>query len=274
LAARAIHDNSPRAAKPFVAINCAALPETLLESELFGYEKGAFTGATTQKKGRLEMAEGGTVFLDEIGEIPPTMQPKLLRVLQQRELERLGGTRPIAVNIRLIAATNRNLADAVHDKLFRQDLYYRLNVVALTLPPLRERRDDILQLADYFLKNYGAKASRQIVGFSPEARACLHAYDWPGNVRELENSIERAVVLGSGELIVPEDLPEPLLEKAGSGKVTRYHDAVAEAKRRLIAKALQENGGNYTHAAKALGVQPTYLHRLIHNLNMKADGGR
>jgi transcriptional regulator with GAF, ATPase, and Fis domain len=276
LAARAIHDNSPRAAKSFVPINCAALPETLLESELFGYEKGAFTGATAQKKGRFELAEGGTVFLDEIGEIPIALQPKLLRVLQQRELERLGGTRTIPVNIRLIAASNRNLADAVQEKLFRQDLYYRLNVVSLTLPPLRERRDDILLLADYFVRNYAAKAGRQIAGFSSEARACLRAYDWPGNVRELENAIERAVVLGSGELIVPEDLPEPLLENAGSSKVTRsrYHEAVAESKRRLITKALQENGGNYTHAAKALGVQPTYLHRLMRNLNLKSESTR
>jgi transcriptional regulator with GAF, ATPase, and Fis domain len=274
LAARAIHDNSPRAAKPFVAINCAALPENLLESELFGYEKGAFTGAIAQKKGRFEIAEGGTVFLDEIGEIALTLQPKLLRVLQQRELDRLGGTRTIPVNVRIIAATNRYLADAVQNKTFRQDLYYRLNVVSLTLPPLRERRDDILQLADYFLKKFAAKANRQIAGFSREARACLEAYDWPGNIRELENALERAVALGSSELILPEDLPEPLLERAGSSKVGGYHDAVAEAKRRLITKALQENAGNYTHAAKALGLQPTYLHRLLRNLNLKPETAR
>jgi Nif-specific regulatory protein len=274
LAARAIHDKSPRAAKPFIAINCAALPENLLESELFGYEKGAFTGAVAQKKGRLEIAEGGTVFLDEIGDIPLTLQPKLLRVLQQRELDRLGGTRTIPVNVRIIAATNRNLEDAVRDKTFRQDLYYRLNVVSLNLPPLRERRDDILQLADYFLKRFAARASRQIVGFSQEARVCLERYDWPGNIRELENALERAVALGSDELIVPEDLPEPLLEKAGSGKVGGYHEAVADAKRRLITKAIQENGGNYTHAAKALGLQPTYLHRLMRNLNLKTENIR
>jgi transcriptional regulator with GAF, ATPase, and Fis domain len=274
LAARAIHDKSPRAAKPFVAINCAALPENLLESELFGYEKGAFTGAVVQKKGRLEIAEGGTVFLDEIGDIPLTLQPKLLRVLQQRELDRLGGTRTIPVNVRIIAATNRNLADAVQDRTFRQDLYYRLNVVSLNLPPLRERRDDILQLADYFLKKFAARASRQIGGFSQEARAYLEGYDWPGNIRELENALERAVALGSGELIVPEDLPEPLLEKAGSSKVGGYHEAVANAKRRLITKAIQENGGNYPHAAKALGLQPTYLHRLMRNLNLKTESIR
>jgi transcriptional regulator with GAF, ATPase, and Fis domain len=274
LAARAIHDKSPRAAKPFVAINCAALPENLLESELFGYEKGAFTGAVAQKKGRLEIAEGGTVFLDEIGDIPLALQPKLLRVLQQRELDRLGGTRTIPVNVRIIAATNRNLADAVQNKTFRQDLYYRLNVVALNLPPLRERRDDILQLADYFLKRFAARASRQIVGFSQEARAYLEGYDWPGNIRELENALERAVALGSGELIVPEDLPEPLLEKAGCSKVGGYHEAVADAKRRLITKAIQENGGNYTQAAKALGLQPTYLHRLMRNLNLKTESIR
>jgi transcriptional regulator with GAF, ATPase, and Fis domain len=274
LAARAIHEKSPRASKPFVAINCAALPENLLESELFGYEKGAFTGAVAQKKGRFEVAEGGTVFLDEIGEIPLSLQPKLLRVLQQRELDRLGGTRTIPVNVRIIAATNRSLSDAVQDKTFRQDLYYRLNVVSLTLPPLRERRDDILQLADYFLKKFAARANRQIAGFSQEARTCLEAYDWPGNIRELENALERAVALGSCELILPEDLPEPLLEKAGSSKVGGYHDAVAEAKRRLITKALQENAGNYTHAAKALGLQPTYLHRLLRNLNLKPETAR
>jgi DNA-binding NtrC family response regulator len=194
--------------------------------------------------------------------------------LQQRELDRLGGTRTIPVNVRIIAATNCNLADAVRDKTFRQDLYYRLNVVSLNLPPLRERRDDILQLADYFLKRFAARASRQIVGFSQEARVCLERYDWPGNIRELENALERAVALGSDELIVPEDLPEPLLEKAGSSKVGGYHEAVADAKRRLITKAIQENGGNYTHAAKALGLQPTYLHRLMRNLNLKAESIR
>ena len=274
LAARAIHRNSPRGAKPFVAINCAALPEPLLESELFGYEKGAFTGATTQKKGRLEVADGGTVFLDEIAELPSALQPKLLRVLQERELERLGGTHSIPLNIRLIAATNKDLTDAVREGTFRRDLYYRLNVVSLTMPPLRERREDILPLADCFLSKYGPKGRRRILGISPEARSCLRAYDWPGNVRELENAIEHAVVLGTSELIAPEDLPEPVLEKAGSSPVTKYHDAVAEAKRRLILKAIQQNGGNYTHAAKALGVQPTYLHRLIRNLNLKPDNTR
>ena len=273
LAARALHTNSPRASKPFVAINCAALPETLLESELFGYEKGAFTGAVGQKKGLFEAGEGGTVFLDEIGEISLLLQPKLLRVLQQREVLRLGGTQPIPVNVRLIAETNRDLADAVRAKTFRQDLYYRLNVVSLMLPPLRERREDIETLANHFLKKFAANADRQITGISPEARTCMQAYDWPGNVRELENAIERAVVLGTGELLRPEDLPEPLLEKAGSlpasGNLSKYHDAIAEAKRQLIVKALQESGGNYTRAAKSLGLQPTYLHRLIRNLNLK-----
>jgi Nif-specific regulatory protein len=274
LAARAIHRNSPRSAKPFVAINCAALPETLLESELFGYEKGAFTGATTQKKGRLEVADGGTVFLDEIAELPSALQPKLLRVLQERELERLGGTHSIPLNVRLIAATNKDLSDAVREGTFRTDLYYRLNVVSLTMPPLRERREDILPLADCFLSKYGPQGRRHIAGISPEARSCLRAYDWPGNVRELENAIERAVVLGTSELIAPEDLPEPVLEKAGSSHVTTYHDAVADAKRCLILKAIRQNGGNYTHAAKALGVHPTYLHRLIRNLNLKPDSAR
>jgi transcriptional regulator with GAF, ATPase, and Fis domain len=269
LVARAIHRNSPRSAKPFVAINCAALPESLLESELFGYEKGAFTGAAAQKKGKFEIAEGGTLFLDEIAELAPLLQAKLLRVLQERELERLGGTRPIPVNVRLVAATNKDLAQATKAGVFRADLYYRLNVVSVTTPPLRERREDIPLLADHFLGKFSAKAGRHIQGFSPEARSRLRGHDWPGNVRELQNAVERAVVLGASELIMPEDLPEPVLERSGPSGSARYHEAVAEAKRRIIIKAIQESGGNYTHAAKALGVQPTYLHRLLHNLGIK-----
>ncbi|MGH9854335.1 MAG: sigma 54-interacting transcriptional regulator, partial [Blastocatellia bacterium] len=212
LAARAIHFNSPRATKPFVAINCAALAETLLESELFGHEKGAFTGATAQKKGKLEAAQGGTVFLDELGEMAPTLQSKLLRVLQEREFERVGGVRPIKTDIRLIAATNRNLEQAIKDGRFREDLYYRLNVICLNLPPLRERREDITALAHYFASKYSQKCKRKVVGISPEAMSCLMNYDWPGNVREFENAIERAVVLGSSEFIKVEDLPEVVIE--------------------------------------------------------------
>jgi Nif-specific regulatory protein len=272
LAARAIHSNSPRAAKPFVAINCAALTETLLESELFGHEKGAFTGAIVQKKGKLEVADGGTVFLDEMGEMTPALQAKLLRVLQEQEFERVGGTRTIKVDIRLIAATNRDLEEAIKQGRFRQDLYYRLNVLMLEMPPLRERREDIPLLAGYFAAKYGRKCKRQVRGLSAETRACLMDYDWPGNVRELENAIERAVVLGTSDLILPEDLPDVVLEsepQAGAA-LTKYHEAIKETKKQLIIKAVEQAGGNYTEAARLLGVQANYLHRLIRNLNLKA----
>ena len=201
LAARAIHRNSKRAQKPFLAVNCAALAESLLENELFGHERGAFTGAIAQKKGRLEIADGGTVFLDEIGELTPALQVKLLRVLQEREFERVGGTVTIKVDVRVIAATNKNLEDALARGEFRHDLYYRLNVVSLDMPPLRERREDIMLLAKYFLNKYGTLCNRKFKGFSDDARECLLSYDWPGNVRELENAIERAVVLGTRDFI-------------------------------------------------------------------------
>ncbi|MBD0373387.1 MAG: sigma 54-interacting transcriptional regulator [Pyrinomonadaceae bacterium] len=274
LAARAIHLHSPRAAKPFVAINCAALTETLLESELFGHEKGAFTGALTQKKGRLEMADTGTIFLDEIGELAPQMQAKLLRVLQEREFERVGGTRPIKVDVRVIAATNKELEEAIKTGDFRQDLYYRLNVVSIVMPPLRERREDIPLLASYFASKFSKKSKRQVTGISPSARAYLTNYDWPGNVRELENAIERAVVLGSGNQILPDDLPEAILETAVAPKgaaPAQYHEAVREVKKQLILKAVEQAGGNFTEAAKILGVHPNYLHRLIRNMDLKDE---
>lgn len=271
LAARAIHQNSPRAGKPFLAVNCAALTETLLESELFGYEKGAFTGAMAQTKGKLEVADGGTVFLDEVGELAPSLQAKLLRVLQEREFQRVGGTRPIKVDIRLIAATNRDLEEAVRAGRFRQDLYYRLNVISLVMPPLRERREDIRLLAMYFAANYGKKCKRPVLGISPEARACLVHYDWPGNVRELENAIERAVVLGSTNSILPEDLPEAVLEKAIPKEGPGYYEAVGEAKKQIILKAIEQAGGNYNEAAKRLGVHTNNLYRLIRNLNLKME---
>ena len=216
LVARAIHANSKRAQQPFVAVNCAALAESLLESELFGHEKGSFTGAVGMKRGRLEIAEGGTVFLDEIGELAPPMQVKLLRVLQEHEFERVGATRTIKADIRLIAATNRDLEEAIAAGTFRQDLYYRLNVVQLAMPALRERREDIPLLANYFAAKHGERCNRRVLGISPEAQTRLLAYDWPGNVRELENAIERAVVLGSTELMLPEDLPEAVLETESS----------------------------------------------------------
>jgi Nif-specific regulatory protein len=271
LAAHAIHLNSSRATSPFVAINCATLSETLLESELFGHEKGAFTGAIAQRRGKLEVADGGTVFLDEVGELTTMIQAKLLRVLQEREFERIGSTRPIKVDVRIIAATNKNLEEAIKNGSFRQDLYYRLNVVSIAMPPLRERREDISLLASYFVAKYSKLCKRRVGGISLEARKILSSYDWPGNVRELENAIERAVVLGSSEAIKPEDLPETLLEgnTAASSEVTGYQAALREMKRQLIARTLAQVGGKYTEAAKVLGIHPNNLHRLVRSLDLK-----
>ena len=272
LVARAIHRNSPRAERPFVAINCAAITETLLESELFGHEKGAFTGATSQKKGKVEIAEGGTLFLDEISELAPGLQAKLLRVLQEREFERVGGTTPITLDIRLVAATNKNLAEAMENGSFRKDLYYRLNVVAVPMPALRERREDVAPLAEHFIAKASRKCKTKIKAISPEAQACLMSYDWPGNVRELENAIERALVMGSGEMLMPDDLPEAVLE-GGAGEsdpAAKYHGAIKESKKQLVLQALQQANGNYIDAAKILGIHPNSLLRLIRNLDIKA----
>lgn len=272
LVARAIHRNSDRADKPFVAINCAAIPEALLESELFGHEKGAFTGAIALKKGKLELAEDGTIFLDEIGELAPLLQAKMLRALQEHEFERVGGTRPLKLKARVIAATNKVLEDAIKAGQFRQDLYYRLNVVSVIVPPLRDRPDDIALLAMYFASRYSEKCNRPLKGISSEARALLLNYSWPGNVRELENAIERAIVLGIGDEIVPDDLPDALLEvqpaEACSGK---YHDRINDLKKRMIVDAVKQTKGSYTEAAKLLGVHPNYLHRLIRNLDIKSE---
>ena len=271
LAARAVHRNSPRSSRPFVAINCAAIPDTLLESELFGYERGAFTGAAAQKKGKLEVADGGVVFLDEIGELAPALQVKLLRVLQEREFERIGGTRPIKVDIRLIAATNRDLEESVRAGEFRQDLYFRLNVVSLKMPPLREHKEDIPLLVSFFVDKHCKRCGAKLKPLSRDALACLMNYDWPGNVRELENVVERALVLGTSDDILPEDLPEALLERDPAPGVheAQYHAALKDLKKRLIQNALQEAHGNYTDAARLLGVHPNYLHRLIRNLDLK-----
>ena len=272
LAARAIHRNSKRAQKTFMAVNCAALTESLLESELFGHEKGSFTGALAQKKGRLEIADGGTVFLDEVGELTPPLQVKLLRVLQERQFERVGGTVTINVDLRVIAATNKNLEEAIEVGQFRQDLYYRLNVVSLEMPALRERRDDIMLLANYFADKYGTRCNRKLKGFSTQARNCLIAYDWPGNVRELENTIERAIVLGTTEWILPEDLPEAVLEtKLTDGSMTTYHAAVVQNKQQIIMRALEEAKQSHIEAARLLGIHPNYLQRLMRNLNLKTQ---
>jgi len=270
IAARAIHRNSPRGRKPFLAINCAAIPEGLLESELFGHERGSFTGAIAQKKGRLEVADGGTVFLDEIGELAPPLQVKLLRVLQEHEFERVGGTRPISVDIRVIAATNRDLEEAVKNKSFRSDLYYRLNVLSLTMPALRDHRDDILTLAGHFAAKCSRECNTKLKSISEEAMACLVRYDWPGNVRELENAIERALVLSLSDEIRPEDLPDSVLEKTAENDATaRYHREVKNLKRQLIFTAWQESKGSYTETARILGLHVNYLHRLIRNLDLR-----
>ncbi len=270
LAAHAIHANSLRADHPFVPINCAALTETLLESELFGHEKGAFTGAIGRKQGKLEVAHGGSVFLDEIGEMTLAMQSRLLRFLQDHKIERVGGTRSIELDVRVIAATNRNLEEMITAGTFREDLYHRLNVVKLTMPSLRERKEDIPLLASYFTAKYAKECKRSIIGITPDARALLQTYDWPGNIRELENAIERAVVLGSMDTIGVDDLPRRVSDLADDGQPpAKYYDAVKEAKRQIVLNALAQTKGNYTEAAKLLGIHPNNLHRVIRTLDLK-----
>lgn len=274
LAARAIHRNSSRNDKPFIAVNCAALAESLLESELFGHEKGAFTGALNQRKGRLEIADGGTIFLDEIGELSPVLQTKLLRVLQEREFERVGSSRTIKIDIRVLAATNRDLEAAISAGSFRQDLYFRLNVVQLNMPALRERPEDIPMLANYFAAKYADKCNRKVVGISAAAQKLLVNYEWPGNVRELENAIERAIVLGTTEQILADDLPEAILEAnapAEDSPDSNYHEGVTRTKKQIIIDAMKKSKGSYTAAAKLLGVHPNYLHRLVRNLSLKHE---
>ena len=275
LAARAIHLNGTRARRAFVAVNCAALPETLMESELFGHERGAFSGAISQKKGRFELADGGTIFLDEVGELTLGAQVKLLRVLQEREFERLGGTRPLKVDIRVVAATNRTLEEEVQAGRFRSDLLFRLNVVQIKMPPLRERGRDIETLASHFLVKYGDKAGRRVGGFSEEALKALLTYRWPGNVRELENAVERAVVLGSGDMILPDDLPEDVVETSMGAEEPptqhSYRAAVVHHKRTIVGRALAASGGSYIEAARALKVHPNYLHRLARNLGLRGE---
>ena len=266
--ARSLHESSSRSERPFVAINCAAIPETLLESELFGSEKGAFTGASVTRKGKFEAAGDGTLLLDEIGELAPSMQAKLLRVLQQREFERVGGTVSIPLRARVLAATNKDLEQAIQSGNFRRDLYYRLNVVCVTVPALREHREDIPLLALYFAARYAEKNKRAFKGISREARALLLAYDWPGNIRELENAIEHAIVLGLTDEILPEDLPTILLEQQAATLGMRYHDVLNEKKKELIRLSLEEARGNFPEAARLLGLHPKYLHRLVRNLNL------
>ena len=271
LVAGAIHKNSSRKNQPFVALNCAALTETLLESELFGHEKGAFTSAVSQKKGFLEVAEGGTIFLDEIGELSLILQAKLLLVLQEREFVRVGGTRPIKINVRFLAATNKDLQKSAREGKFRVDLFHRLNVISIALPALRERPEDIPSLAEHFVARHARNCSRNVLGISEEALACLTQYDWPGNIRELQNALERAVVIGSSDTILLEDLPETIVESAKSAPTTsaKYHDAIRDLKKQIILNALEQASGNITDAAKILGVHANYLHRLMRNLSLR-----
>jgi DNA-binding NtrC family response regulator len=264
--ARAIHEESGRSGAPFIAVSCAALPESLIESELFGHEKGAFTSATHARMGRFELADGGTLFLDEVVELSPNVQVKLLRVLQERAFERVGGTKTLNVDIRLIAASNRDLETEVEGDNFRRDLFYRLNVVPLVLPPLRERREDIPGLAAHFAAKAAEKHGRATPQLSPELIDSLHEYDWPGNVRELENLMERLVLLDRQPALGLEFLPEKMLKvlpAPGVPSETTFEGAVTALKQRLIVDALEAEGGNKAAAAKRLGISRSYLHRLV-----------
>jgi transcriptional regulator with GAF, ATPase, and Fis domain len=270
LAARAIHENSPRSSRPFVAVNCALLNEALLESDLFGHEKGAFTGALQQKKGKFELAQGGTIFLDELGELSLPIQAKLLRVIQERQIERLGGTRPIAIDVRILGATHRDLEKAVAEKSFRHDLYFRLKVVTLLMPPLRERTADIPELALFLLQRCSERSRKRFHSIEPNAMRLLQSYSWPGNVRELENVIEHALVMGEGPILRAHDLPEALFEVESSTDETgvRFYSELNRAKQRIILEALDQARWNYTQAAASLGINRTYLHRLVRSLQI------
>jgi Nif-specific regulatory protein len=276
LVAHAIHANSSRAKAPFVVVNCAALKGELLESELFGHEKGAFTSAIAQKKGKFEIADGGTIFLDEVAELAPELQVKILRVLQEFEFERIGSNRPIKVSVRVIAATDRDLEEAIRQGRFRHELYYRLNVLSVETPPLRRRVEDIVPLANHFARRYASRYNGRIRGISPEAEVYLKQYSWPGNVRELQNAIERAVVLGDSEVVLPEDLPECILDARTSTPDSPhgFHNSVREAKRQKIQNAIDQASGNIAEAARLLGVNRTYLHKLIRNLGLTESEGR
>jgi two-component system response regulator HydG len=282
--ARAIHDASPRADGPFLALNCAALPETLIESELFGHERGAFTGADRLKLGRFELAAGGTLFLDEMGELAPAAQAKLLRVLQERRYERVGGTTTLEADVRLVAATNRDLERAVAERRFREDLYYRLAVFRIHLPPLRERGEDVVLLADHFVRQLGATLGHPEPGLSRAARDRLLAHPWPGNIRELQNALERARILAGGELISPEQLgimPRPARQASSSAAavpapISRTADvhALAEIEREMIRDALQRARGNKSRAAAALGLSRTRLYTRLYRLGLADEGPR
>ncbi|UCE04388.1 MAG: sigma-54-dependent Fis family transcriptional regulator [bacterium] len=277
LVARAIHYNSPRADKTLVEISCASLPETLLESELFGYEKGAFTGAVTRKKGRFEIADGGTLFLDEIGDITESVQTKLLRILQEKELTHLGGTSAIKVDVRVIAATNRNLEKALKEGKFREDLYYRLNVIPIFIPPLRERKEDIPLLIEYFVKKFCQENNKPLMKFSEEALDLCMNYDWPGNVRELENAVENAIVLGEGNVILPVFLPLNIYSFQNQSlkadfldkmKDETYRKKMEYAERLVIKDAIEKTGGNKSEAAINLNISLRTMRYKIKKYNL------
>ncbi len=275
LVARAIHYESPRASRAFVPVNCAAIPETLFESELFGHVRGAFTGATGTKRGLFEQAEGGTLFLDEIAEIPPLIQVKLLRALQEKEIRRIGDDSAIRVDVRVIAATNTDVNDALENRQLREDLYYRLNVFRIELPSLRERRDDIPLLARYFLERYSRRQGKNVTGFSREAQLFLLQHDYPGNVRELENAVERAVTLADGELVTEKELPGDMLRRrmlrpAREGLVGYSPDwTLAELEREHIRIVLEKHGGNTSRTASSLAISRSTLWRKMREYGLK-----
>ena len=268
--ARAIHNWSERNGMPFIPVNCVALSRELLESELFGHEKGAFTGAHQLKKGKLELAHGGTVFLDEVGDISPEIQTKLLRFLQEREFERVGGTKPIRMDVRIIAATNRDLDRAVEEGRFREDLYHRLYVIPINLPPLREKKEDIPDLARFFMQRFSKEAKKNFTEVTKEAQEKLLGYNWPGNVRELANVIERAIVLGQGPKVALQDLPPRIVaaDSPGRSGSLSYREDVIAYRRQVILRALTQTKGNRAAAAKALGLERNYLSRLIKTLRI------
>ena len=271
LLAHAIHDRSRRSSGPFVACSCANLPDTLIDDELFGHEKGAFTGAEALRRGRFETAHGGTLFLDEIGDLPLSLQSRLLRVLQERCFERLGGSSTVPIDIRLICATNRDLEAMVRERTFREDLLYRLNVVQLRMPPLRERRQDMMVLSQRFLEWFGSKFDKRMTGFSPESLRALEEYHWPGNVRELENAIQRAVVLAETSTVELADLPADIAGVVDCRPVreTGYDVEVRDFKRRLVGRMLRVCNGNKSEVARTLKIARPYLHRLIETLEIE-----